>query len=129
MGARLLHDGRRVQQEDASAQALLALNHALLIDPAYGPARDLLEHIAIRSSDGLQVALRTPTLDSLSTLEPFLHWRAALERGDSATVRNLRSHFAAFSSENLRAIAMASQFDAVGLGTADGRSPCLANAL
>jgi len=112
LGARLARDGRRLGVDGASEQALVALNRALVIDPGYEPARDLLAQVAIRA--GGRAAART-AIDSASSLGSFLEWRAAVERRDSSALADLRSRLDSMSRESLRAIAMASQFDAVGL--------------
>lgn len=119
LGARLIHDGRRLGVESANEQALIALNRALLLDPGYTPARDLLAHLALRSGGRSDGASPWPGNASASALAPFLQWRATIGRGDSTGLADIRSRFPSMSRENLRAVAMASQFDAVGLR--DGR--------
>jgi DNA-binding SARP family transcriptional activator len=115
LGTRLIHDGRRLGGEDARAQAVVALNRALVLDPGYQPARDLLAHIALRAGDRSVGAVSPSISDSSSAFAPFLQWRAAAERADSATLKEVEIRFPSMTRENLRAVAMASQFDAVGL--------------
>jgi DNA-binding SARP family transcriptional activator/tetratricopeptide (TPR) repeat protein len=116
LGSRFAHEGARISAEGANEQAVAALNRALVIDPRYAPARDLLGHLSLRASASSERAVTIDGSDSLSPLGLFLRWRAAMAIGDSETVRELRPEWPNASSENVRALAMASQFDAVGFG-------------
>ncbi|MGH7616322.1 MAG: hypothetical protein ACREPM_03765 [Gemmatimonadaceae bacterium] len=115
LAARLIREGRRVGGRTANEQANVALNHALVLDPSYGAARDLLTHLTVRIDAGRNAAAAPAMVDTASTLGAFLRWRAALATGDTATLRTLRTSWPSLTRECARAIAMASQFDAVGL--------------
>jgi len=115
LGARLVREGRRVDGRSANEQAVVALNHALILDPAYAPARDLLAHLTIRVDSGRRAPSTTATADSSSTFAAFLRWRTAIAASDSATLREIRLAWPSMNRESARAIAMASQFDAIGL--------------
>jgi DNA-binding SARP family transcriptional activator len=118
LGARLIREGRRVGTTTANEQAGVALNHALILDPGYAPARDLLAHLTMRINSGRQMASAVAMVDSSSRLASFLRWRAAIGARDSAdlaTLRDIRLSWRSMANESARAIAMASQFDAVGL--------------
>lgn len=114
LGARLTHDGRRLGAGNSTEQAMIALNHALVLDPGYQPARDLLAQLAMRAPNRLTAPEDLVITDSSSALASFLRWRAAIEQGDSAALVDLRGRFSSMGGESLRAIAMASQFDAIG---------------
>ena len=115
LGARLAHDGRRLGVEGSGEQALAALNHAIVLEPDYKPARDLLAHLALRPAAQSDRSLSSFHSDPSSSLAPFLRWRAAVAHHDTTEQLAVRDDLASLNSENLRAIAMASQFDAVGL--------------
>lgn len=119
LGVRLSHDGRRLGVEGSGEQALAALNRALVLDPTHKPARDLLAHLALRPAAQGDRSLTAFHADSTSMLAPFLRWRAAVAHDDTAARRALRDDMQSFNGENIRAIALASQFDAVGVD--DGR--------
>ena len=53
--------------------------------------------------------------DSLNPLAPFLRWRSAVAQSDSSTLRSVRADLSRFGSTNLRAVALASQFDAAAI--------------
>ncbi len=90
-----------------AARARSALRRALVLQPEYAPARELLA----------QLDATAPEDDRLS-LAPFLRWRAAVARGDSAAVRAARASMADAGPTNLRAIAAAAQLDAVAVADA-----------
>jgi len=53
-------------------------------------------------------------------LTPFTRWRTAVARRDGAALRRLRDTLSSLGPVNLRAIALASQYDAVSLADGDG---------
>jgi hypothetical protein len=61
---------------------------------------------------------RTQGLDALGPYSPYVRWRDALARGDAIMLRRIRDSLSLLGPANLRAIAMASQFD--GAGVDDG---------
>jgi DNA-binding SARP family transcriptional activator len=115
LGARLIREGRRVGAATANEQATVALNHALILDPGYVAARDLLAHLTMRIDSGRRLASGVAMVDTLSPLAPFLRWRAAIATHDTAELGELRHTWSSMNRESARAIAMASQFDALGL--------------
>jgi DNA-binding SARP family transcriptional activator/TolB-like protein len=121
LGARLFHDGALAGVSQAESRATAALERALSIDSDHAPAGLLLVHLRTtrRSSSQLNdLALDTALAGPLRPFAPFLRWRIALARGDTANVRRIRSSLRRLDPFNLRAMAQASQFD--GVGIADG---------
>jgi hypothetical protein len=53
---------------------------------------------------------------TLGPFAPFVRWHVAVARGDSALVAHLRDTMFRLGPANLRAIAMSSQYEGVGLG-------------
>ncbi|WP_284349748.1 BTAD domain-containing putative transcriptional regulator [Roseisolibacter agri] len=107
LAARLHHEGATVGIGDGRTRAITALRRALALEPTYVPARELLAQI-----DASQA------VDARLPLAPFLRWRAAVVAGDSTALRTMRASLAQLGPTNLRAIAMASQQDAVALDDA-----------
>jgi DNA-binding SARP family transcriptional activator len=120
-GTRLFHDGALAGLPGAESRATAALTRALSIDPEHGPASLLLLHLSTRRPSSGQAA--GPSLDTvlagpLEPFAPFLRWRIASARGDTAALRRARGAFRRLDASNLRAIAHASQFDGFGLADA-----------
>ena len=118
LGERYYHDGPALGLTDARARASAALRRALDLDPAHRPSRRLLVLLAARLGDTTALAeLATPrsVRDSMGDLAPFLRWRVAIAQNDSGELQRVRAEIPRMNRANLRAIAMAAQFDAVGL--------------
>lgn len=118
LGEQYFHDGAVLGLADARARSNAALRRALDLDPAHTRSRRLLVLLAARLRDTAALAeLATPAAlnDSMGDLGPFMRWRAALARNDSAELRRVREEIPRMNRSNLRAIAMATQFDAVGV--------------
>jgi tetratricopeptide (TPR) repeat protein len=121
LGARLFHDGATAGVPGAESRATATLERALSIDSGHAPAGRLLLHLATtrRSSSHLDdLVTDTAVAGPLKPFAPFLRWRIALARGDTADLRRVRSSLRRLDHFNLRAMAQASQFD--GLGITDG---------
>lgn len=122
LGERYFHYGAVLGLTDSRARSSAALRRALALDPAHVPARRLLVLLAARLGDTAALAeLATPAAlrDSMGGQEPFVRWRVAIARNDLAELQRIRAAIPAMSRPNLRAIAMATQFDAVGVEDAD----------
>ena len=121
LGARLFHDGALAGMPGVESRATASLERALSIDPDYVPAGLLLVQLATRkrsSSRPDDLVLDTALVGPLSPFAPFLRWRIALARGDTAELRRVRGSLRRLDPSTLRAMVMASQFD--GFGVADG---------
>ncbi|MGH2898238.1 MAG: hypothetical protein ACRDMZ_06150, partial [Solirubrobacteraceae bacterium] len=118
LGERLFRAGGIVGVTDAHARAKFALTRALTLEPTHRPARRLLIMLAARAGDTAllrRIASPAALADSVGGLSAFLQWRVALVRGDSSELRRIRKAMPKLSDESLRAIAMSSWNDAVGL--------------
>lgn len=118
LGERYYHDGAVLGLTDARPRASAALRRALDLDPAHRPSRRLLVLLAARLGDTTALAeLATPRAlrDSMGDLAPFVQWRVAIARNDTEALQRMRAEIPRMNRSNLRAIAMAAQFDAVGL--------------
>lgn len=121
LGARLFRDGALVGMAEVESPATASLERARSIDPDYLPAALLLVHLATTrrsSSRPDDLVLDTALAEPLGPFAPFLKWRVALARGDTAEVGRARGSLRRLDSSTLRAMAMASQFD--GFGVPDG---------
>lgn len=87
-----------------------ALRRAIALDPDHAPARLLLARVGTGRAD---TTLAAATADSLQPFAPFLRWRAAAARGDAAELARIAATIPHLGPANLRALAAASQFDAV----------------
>ena len=118
LGERYFHDGAVLGLADARDRSNAALRRALDLDPGHTPSRRLLVLLAARARDTAALAeLATPRAlsDSMGDLGDFMRWRVALARNDSTEQQRVREGIPRMSPSNLRAIAMATQFDAVGV--------------
>jgi DNA-binding SARP family transcriptional activator len=118
LGERLSRAGGVAGLMNAHVRAKAVLTRALELEPTHVRARRLLIMLAARTSDtALLSRIATPkTLrDSVGDLSDFLRWRVALVRADSSTLRQIRAHMAELNDQSLRAMAMSSLHDAVGL--------------
>jgi DNA-binding SARP family transcriptional activator/TolB-like protein len=121
LGAKLFHDGATAGVPGAESRARATLERALSIDSDHAPAGLLLIHLTTKRPDSNQPddrALDTALAGPLKPFAPFLRWRIALTRGDTAELRRARNSLRRLDPFNLRAMAQASQFD--GIGIADG---------
>ena len=122
LGERYFHYGALLGLADARARSSAALRRALALDPEHVLARRLLVLLAARLGDTTTLdELATPAAlrDSMGGQEPFVRWRVAVARNDQAELRQIRTAISDMSRPNLRAIAMATQFDAVGVEDAE----------
>jgi DNA-binding SARP family transcriptional activator len=118
LGARLFHDGATAGVPGAESRARATLERALSIDSDHAPAGLLLIHLTTKRPNSNQPddrALDTALAGPLKPFAPFLRWRIALARGDTAELRRVRSSLRRLDPSNLRAMAQASQFDGVGI--------------
>jgi serine/threonine-protein kinase len=119
LALRLFRDGPTARLH-APGRADTALRRALELDPGHAPARELLaqsrlmQSLLVISDSAARAAGPDPGLP----LTPFLQWRAAVARGDAATLRRVRDSMALLGPANLRSIAQAAQLDAVALDDA-----------
>lgn len=121
LGVRLFHDGALAGLPEAEARTTASLERALSIDSDHASAGLLLLHLTTREPNSSQpdnLILDTAMAGPLKPFAPFLRWRIALARGDTADLRRVRGSFRRVDAFNLRAMAQASQFD--GFGIADG---------
>jgi hypothetical protein len=102
---------------DPHTRARAALQRALSIDSGYGAARVLIAHMDALAA---QPPTRVPAYEDAGPLTPFTRWRTAVARRDGAALRRLRDTLSSLGPVNLRAIALASQYDAVSLADGDG---------
>ena len=109
LGTRIVHDGTAAGLPDAAGRAREVLERAVATAP-HPAARGLLATLgAVR----VEAAAGPATLGPFA---PFVRWHAAVARGDSALVAHLRDTMFRLGPANLRAIAMSSEYDGVGLG-------------
>jgi DNA-binding SARP family transcriptional activator/TolB-like protein len=121
LGARLFHDGPTAGVPGGESRSTATLERALSIDSDHAPAGLLRLHLATtrRSSSQLDdLVTDTALAGSLKPFAPFIRWRIALARGDTADLRRVRGSLRRLDHFNLRAMAQASQFD--GFGIEDG---------
>ena len=103
---------------NAHQRAKAVLTRALELEPGHVRARRLLIMLAARTNDtALLTRIASPAAlrDSVGDISDFLRWRVALVRGDSTALRRIRAHMSEINDQSLRAMAMSSIHDAVGL--------------
>lgn len=118
LGERLFRAGGVAGLMNAHVRAKAVLTRALELDPSHVRARRLLIMLAARSNDtALLARIASPAAlrDSVGDISDFLRWRVALVRGDEATLRRIRAQMPQINDQSLRAMAMSSLHDAVGL--------------
>lgn len=115
-GAHVFHSGALVGVAEPEEQALMLLQRALAIDREYMPAKLLVAQLATRFPASAELEAERVAVESSNPFAPYLRWRLAVATGDSAAVRRIRGTLRGVGPANLRAIAMASQFDGAGLG-------------
>jgi DNA-binding SARP family transcriptional activator/tetratricopeptide (TPR) repeat protein len=108
LGSRIQHDGLVAGLPDSRARATEALERASAVQP-HPPARALLVAMGVVPADA------STSSATLGPFAPFARWRAAISRSDTVALRQLRDTLYRLGRANLRAIALSSQYDAVGL--------------
>jgi len=111
----IIESGQAEESEAEQERARAALERTLDLDAHHAAARMLLAHGQQEETTAGIFALDSLAADSAQPLAPFLQWRRAAAHPDTALSRMLRDSLAYFGPANLRAIAAASQFDAVRL--------------
>ncbi len=122
LGESFYNDGEILGMRDAGARAADAFTRALQLDPTFSPSRRMLALLYSRERDTSalrRLVAAAPATDTSDALSAFVRWRVAEALGDSQEVRRLRARFADAPSGALRNIAMAAQFDGVGVGDGD----------
>ena len=122
LGERYFHDGAVLGVRDAGSRARASLLRALQLDPTHVPSRRLLVSLAARAGDTTElsrIANPIATRDSMGGLAAYVRWRVAIARNDRAELQRLQAEMPSMTRQNLRAIAVASQYDAIGVD--DGR--------
>jgi hypothetical protein len=108
LGSRIYHEGAVAGLTDPGARAAELFERALAAG-AYAPARGMLAAME-------RVPIDTGTSPAtLGPFAPFARWRVASIRGDTATLDRLRDTMYRLGPANLRAIALSSQYDGIGL--------------
>jgi len=117
LGARLLSVGRAAGLSDAGPRAAAAFRRALALDPGFAPARQLLVEQAVATgADSSLAAVMPPAVrDSLGPFAVLVRWRAAVTRNDAVELRRIRDSLPLFGPATLRAMALTSLYDGVGL--------------
>lgn len=118
LGERLFRAGGVAGLMNAHERAKAVLTRALELEPGHVRARRLLIMLAARGGDtALLTRIASPAAlrDSVGDISEFLRWRVAVVRGDSATLKRIRSHMTSINDQSLRAIAMSSMQDAVAV--------------
>lgn len=118
LGERLFRAGGVAGMMNAHVRAKAVLTRALELDPEHLRARRLLIMLAARTGDtALLAKIASPEVlrDSVGDFSGFLQWRVALVRGDSSGTRRARASMAQMNDASLRALAMSSVEDAVGV--------------
>jgi DNA-binding SARP family transcriptional activator/TolB-like protein len=122
LGESLYNDGEILGMRDAAMRAADAFGRALQLDPSFSPSRRMLALLYARLRDTAslrRLVASAPAADSGDALSTFVRWRVAEALGDSQSVQRVRRRFGEAPSGALRSIAMAAQFDGVGVGDGD----------
>jgi DNA-binding SARP family transcriptional activator/TolB-like protein len=122
LGESLYNDGELVGMRDAAARAADAFRRALQLDSSFGQSRRMLALLYARQRDSAslrRLVATAPAADTGDAESAFARWRVAIALGDSQGVARVRAHFADAPSGALRSIAMAAQFEGVGIGDGD----------
>jgi len=118
LGERYFHDGAVLGVRDAGTRARASLMRALELDRTHAPSRRLLVLLAARAGDTTELSAIASAIairDSMGDLAAFVRWRVATARSDRAAIQQVQAEMPTMSRPNLRAIALASQFDAIGI--------------
>jgi Tfp pilus assembly protein PilF len=121
LGDRLFHEGRTAAASLADKRARAAFERALALDSNYVLAAHLMIQLALgeKAGDGTDAVSTAAALrDSLNPLAPFLRWQVALARDQDSLARGEGDDFRGYGPANLRAVALAAQYDVVGLDDA-----------
>jgi serine/threonine-protein kinase len=121
-GARMAETSPLVGLENVYERVTASLHRALELDASHAAAMLLLERMT--ANVGIAFPWQSGSTDgapgdSTQPLGPFLRWRSAAARGDSAELTRLADSVPHLGPANLRALAAASQFD--GLRPRDGQ--------
>jgi DNA-binding SARP family transcriptional activator/TolB-like protein len=122
LGETFYDDGEILGIRDASARAAEAFRRALQLDSSFGPSRRMLALIYARQRDTAslrRLVAAAPAADTGDAESAFVRWRVAIALGDSQDVARARSRFGDAPSGALRSVAMAAQFEGVGVGDGD----------
>ena len=118
LGERLFRGGGVVGLANPHARAAVALTNALALDPTLARARRLLIILSARRGDIetlKRIATPAALRDSVGDLSAFLRWRVAIALGDSSELQTVRKMMPTLDDQSLRAIAMSSLNDAIGV--------------
>jgi serine/threonine protein kinase/tetratricopeptide (TPR) repeat protein len=116
-GDRLYHEGAVLGVSNSWDQAQAAFNHSLQLDAAFRWPLMHLVQLAIAKSDWATIddLQRRLSGTSDSDLLPFIYWRIAAARSDTARITAIRRGFRNISVRALIRIAGYSQIDGVDL--------------
>lgn len=117
LGTRLVRDGAQAGVIAPHRRAMQVFERALRINPDDIEARSQLAQLAagLPADSGAASEFGGPGPERLT---PFVEWRVANLRGDTAARARTRGPLALGSFADLRAVVRASQFDAAGLDDA-----------
>jgi hypothetical protein len=118
LAERLVHSGRLLSVNQPERRAESVLRRVLELDPDEKNARQLLVLLAAQNGNATELTRTVrarPGRGSNGTQGPFLRWRVAQSTSNTAELARIRASFVNMDDANLRAIGMASQFDAVGV--------------
>ena len=121
LGDEQFHFGPLVDLDSSSTLARRSLNRALALDSSKAIVIVHLLLIAIEQQDTAAIpalAALHHLHDSLGVAEPFVRWRVALVRGDSATVRQVRARLSSAPGISLGFMVDLPLGDGVGLDDA-----------
>lgn len=108
LGSRLYHDGAAAELPSVRSRAAEAFQRALAASD-YPPARGFLSVLGVLPPDSVAAAVR------MGPYQPYARWRSAVATDDRAAIARLRDTMFRLGPANLRAIAMASQYEAIGI--------------
>lgn len=117
LGERFVQSGRLLGVAASDRRAEHALRRAAELKPDDGTANRLLALLAARSGDTVGMRLRLELAGDTSSDGPniVMRWRTAYATGDASRLNRVRGLMAQLDGDALRAIALTSQYDAVGV--------------
>jgi DNA-binding SARP family transcriptional activator len=119
LGARLLHDGAATGTAMSLRRAVNAYQRAISLNPGFVSAWRALVLLGELPPESALVAAPADApraqREATARVTPFIRWRIAVMGGDSLTRRRIRDSLPTLGPVTLRAIARASQFDAIGI--------------
>lgn len=121
LGDEQFHSGPLADLDSASLRARQSLSRALALDSSNAIVIVHLLLIAFEDGDttSMQALFRLHQAhDSLGVAEPFVRWRVALARGDSATVRQVRANLSEAPDISLGWMSDLPQGDGLGVDDA-----------